>query len=133
MRNTASSRDWGIGCLGIIFVVVLFMLFANKQEAPAPAQPVVEAPPEKPCLTLVKHKATRSEGGTGRVYGSVLNNCDRSYRYVEIDFKLTDAEGAVVGTAMTNVTALGPHETWKFEAIAMKDFARYQLETLKGD
>ena len=31
MSNTASSRDWGIGCLGIIFVVVLFIMFANKQ------------------------------------------------------------------------------------------------------
>lgn len=133
MSDSASSRDWGVGCLGIICLVGLFMVFSNKQEAPHPAQPVVEAPPEKPCLTLVKHKATRSESGTGRVYGTVLNDCDRSYRYVEIDFKLTDADGAVVGIAMTNVTALGPHETWKFEAIAMHDFSRYQLESLKGD
>ena len=132
MSDTASTRDRGIGCLAIIAVVILFMVFASKPEAPS-THPAIEAPPEKPCLTLVKHKATRSESGMGRVWGTVQNSCDKSYRYVEIDFKLTDAEGAVVGTAMTNITALGPYEAWKFEAIAMEDFAHYELVGINGD
>src|SRR5258708_14602558 len=38
MKENASSRDWGFGCLGIITVAVLFIIFSQNQSAP-PATP----------------------------------------------------------------------------------------------
>ena len=61
------------------------------------------------------------------------NNCEKRYNYVEVEYKLYGAGGEVVGGAMTNLAVLGPHESWRFEAVAMQPYARYQLAHVAGD
>ena len=129
------SAGWSIAGIIIVCTSILLAIHATSEQ-PTPSterslsNPI---PPEKPCLELVKHRGILDSDHTGKIVGTVRNNCDRSYRYVEVEFKLTDSEGAVTGTAMTNVTALGPREDWKFEAIALNAYARYQLVHVKGD
>ena len=64
------------------------------------------------------------------VTGSIKNNCGRKFRYVEITFKLFDASGNVVGTALANQNNLDVGETWKFKAFGLATSRRYQLDEI---
>ena len=70
----------------------------------------------------------------GSVYisGIIKNNTDKKYSYVQITFALLDEDGNKVGTAMTNENNIRAGETWKFEAITIKDFYSYKLDELTG-
>jgi hypothetical protein len=86
----------------------------------------------RPCLELTSDRGA-SVAGYGRIRGWVRNNCEKRFNYVEVEYKLYDSGGDVVGGAMTNLAALGPHESWRFEAIAMQPYKRYQLARIAGD
>jgi hypothetical protein len=85
-----------------------------------------------PCLELTSDQRTTGTG-YGRIRGWVRNNCEKQFGYVEVEYKLYDANGRIVGGAMTNLAALGPYESWRFEAIAMQPYERYQLARVVGD
>ena len=53
------------------------------------------------------------------VVGVLKNNTGKKVRYIEINVPVYDADGNKVGECMTNVTDLGPDETWKFKAMFM--------------
>lgn len=53
------------------------------------------------------------------IEGSVKNNKDKDYSYVQIEFVCYDAEGNNLGTAIDNTNNLLENETWKFKAMAM--------------
>lgn len=53
------------------------------------------------------------------IEGSVKNNKDKDYSYVQIEFVCYDAEGNNLGTAFDNTNNLLGNETWKFKAMAM--------------
>lgn len=57
--------------------------------------------------------------GYGAYYieGSIKNNTNQTYRYVEVTFLLYDADGNQLGTATTNVTDIEPNAIWKFKAM----------------
>jgi len=57
------------------------------------------------------------------ITGTVKNNCGRDFSYVEIDFKLFDHKGNVVGTAMANQTNLKAGETWKYKAVGVPAYS----------
>lgn len=51
--------------------------------------------------------------------GIVKNNSNNDYSYVQIEFICYDNQGNNLGTAIDNISNLGAHETWKFNAIAL--------------
>ena len=53
------------------------------------------------------------------IEGSVKNNKDKDYSYVEIEFVCYDVEGNNLGTAIDNTNNLLGNETWKFKAISL--------------
>ena len=53
------------------------------------------------------------------VVGVLKNNTGKKVSYIEINVPVYDADGNKVGECMTNVTDLGPDETWKFKAMFM--------------
>lgn len=53
------------------------------------------------------------------IEGSVKNNKDKDYSYVQIEFICYDAEGNNLGTAIDNTNNLLGNETWKFKAMSM--------------
>src|ERR1700689_2454014 len=50
------------------------------------------------------------------IVGTVKNNCGRDFSYVEIEFKLFDRKGNVLGTAIANQANLRAGEPWRYKA-----------------
>jgi hypothetical protein len=91
-----------------------------------------ELPPDpSECLAL---ESDSGEAGHGiiSVRGVLRNDCGRSFRYVEVRFRLLDRDGAVSGTAWANQANLGAGERWRFKASAFSDASRYRLESLSA-
>lgn len=53
------------------------------------------------------------------IEGSVKNNRDKEYSYVQIEFVCYDSDGNNLGTAIDNTNNLLGNETWKFKAMTM--------------
>lgn len=53
------------------------------------------------------------------IEGSVKNNKDKDYSYVQIEFVCYDADGINLGTAIDNTNNLLGNQTWEFKAMAM--------------
>ncbi|MBE6157616.1 MAG: hypothetical protein E7160_02360 [Firmicutes bacterium] len=51
------------------------------------------------------------------IEGSVKNNKDKDYSYVQIEFICYDAEGNNLGTAVDNTNNLLANQTWKYKAM----------------
>lgn len=63
-----------------------------------------------------------------KITGKLTNNTDKTYSYVQVTFSLYDSEGALLGTALANVTNLEGGGVWKFEAIGVEtNVASYKL------
>ena len=53
------------------------------------------------------------------VEGTVKNNKDKDYSYVQIEFVCYDSDGNNLGTAVDNTNNLLGNQTWKFKAIGL--------------
>ena len=53
------------------------------------------------------------------IEGTVINNKDRDYSYVQIEFICYDAEENNIGTAIDNTNNLLAKQTWKFKAMGL--------------
>ena len=65
-----------------------------------------------------------NDGSVRYVVGTVKNNSNKQYRYVQVEINLYDKSGAQVGSTMSNVNNLEAHGTWKFKAIILEDNAK---------
>uniref|UniRef100_Q01WQ9 Uncharacterized protein n=1 Tax=Solibacter usitatus (strain Ellin6076) TaxID=234267 RepID=Q01WQ9_SOLUE len=134
-KKIAKSIKWTLYAFTIagsvyMLTYVFPRLAQDEERSSAVTRKAASAP--RPCLELTSDQDA-SINGYGRIHGWVRNNCEKRYNYVEVEYRLYDAGGDVVGGAMTNLAALGPHESWKFEAIAMQPYKRYQLAHVVGD
>ena len=59
------------------------------------------------------------ELGLHRIEGTVTNNNNKDYQYVEIEFICYDDAGNNLGTAIDNTNNLLGKETWRFSTIDM--------------
>lgn len=67
------------------------------------------------------------------VTGTIKNNTDKQYTYVQVTFNLYDADGAQIGTALANINNLESNGTWKFKAIGPTEKpASYKLADITG-
>lgn len=53
------------------------------------------------------------------IEGTVKNNRDKDYSYLQIEFICYDAEGNNLGTAIDNTNNLLGQQTWKFKAMGL--------------
>jgi len=67
------------------------------------------------------------------VVGTVKNNTDKEYSYVQVEINLYDDSGAQVGSTLDNTNNLEPGGTWKFKAVIMEDNAtKYRIKDISG-
>lgn len=68
--------------------------------------------------------------------GTIKNNTDKQYTYVQVTFNVYDANGAQLGTAIDNINNLEANGTWKYNAVFMgsdaKNAVSYKLVEIKG-
>jgi hypothetical protein len=115
------------------------ILSATKKPELSPSTPIDPGPgnyksqePQKPDLELLT-KSGEYDDYSFKITGKIRNNTSKTYRYVQVMFKLFDSEGNQIGTALANIAGLDPNTTWKYEAFAAKPAARtYRLDGITG-
>lgn len=89
--------------------------------------------PEKADLELIDAQAVTGDYGVRSIVGTVKNNTDKEYSYVQIEINLYDDSGAQVGSTLANANNLEPGGTWKFEAVILEDNAtEFKVKEITG-
>lgn len=129
----------GVVCLALFGFLLVMGWIGTLNSSSIPgggSTPGLTTPAPKPpspseCLVVSGVSASTNEYST-TVRGTVTNTCGRDFRYVEINYKMSDKDGAILGRAMDNLTGLADGERWKFEAAVMEAGARYSFESIEG-
>ena len=83
------------------------------------------------------HKGTTDKYGMSyTIEGTIKNNTNKQYSYVQVTFNLYDSDGAQIGTALANINNLEANGLWKFKASGSfgdgKTVASYKLMEITG-
>lgn len=71
---------------------------------------------EKEPYTISEENLAKDEF-SAKITGTLTNNTDKDYDYIQIEYNLYDADGAQIGTAFANTNNLKAGGVWKFEAL----------------
>lgn len=128
-------------------------LEAKEDESPADQAPSGEEAQSKQHETLLKIQSNEKRHGkyygncknfylynvrsSGRgafsyIYGTMVNDSENSYGYVQITAQLFDKDGAVVGSSMTNINNIGPGSVWKFKIPCLEKYSKFEITTIDG-
>lgn len=90
-------------------------------------------------LTLLDGHQGQADGNyTYEITGSIKNNTDKEYSYVQVEFYAYDADGNMLDTCLGNNSGLESNGTWKFRASCWfsdenaKDVKSYKLKEITG-
>ena len=82
-------------------------------------------------LTIIDSKLEKEQYGGYSITGTAKANKDLSY--AEVSAKCYGADGAVIGSYLTNMNNLGADETWNFKIIGpIDDSVRVENYTIKN-
>lgn len=102
------------------------------QETSSNTQSSTEINKTQEKFTLVESEGSY-DGFAYYVTGTIKNNTNKEYAYVQVTFNLYDSDGAQIGTAMANINNLEPNATWKFKALGVtEEVASYKLAEITG-
>ena len=89
---------------------------------------------KKEKFTLESHSGAYDELGFGfYIEGTIRNNTDKDYSYVQVTFNTYDKDGAQLGTALANISNLEANGVWRYKAMATSDnIASYKLAEITG-
>jgi len=110
-----------LGCWTWCFIIVggLWLIGTMAGHQPPASTTTSTAPPAEPsrdALEVIEYHKSFDEEYGSVVVGTVKNNTDKQYSYVQVEVNLYDASGNQVGSTMANVNNLEPFGTWKFKA-----------------
>lgn len=69
------------------------------------------------------------------IEGTVKNNTDKTYSYLQVTYNVYDTEGNNLGTCLANNNNVEANGTWKFKAICSgetKNISSYKLAEITG-
>jgi N-acetylmuramoyl-L-alanine amidase CwlA len=67
------------------------------------------------------------------IAGTVKNNTNKQYSYVQVEINLYDDAGNQVGSTLANANNLEPGGTWKFKAPIIEEKAtKYKVKDVTG-
>lgn len=121
----------------LIIVIVAIAIAGSQGGTSTTGSNPTSSSEQKQTQTQEKFSLVDSEGSyDGFAYyvnGTIKNNTDKQYSYVQVTFNLYDASGAQIGTAMSNINNLEGNGTWKFKAIGgTENAASYKLAEITG-
>lgn len=103
---------------------------------PTQTSTTVEQTQEKFTLQDGHQGTTDKYGMSYTIEGTIKNNTDKQYSYVQVTFNLYDSDGAQIGTALANINNLEANGVWKFKASGSfgngKTVASYKLMEITG-
>lgn len=87
-------------------------------------------------FTLESDSITEKNSFAMYIGGTIKNNTDKQYTYVQVTFNIYDADGAQLGTAIDNINNLEANGIWKYNAIFtgndVKNAVSYKLVEITG-
>ena len=101
----------------IILLVVFFVIGAIASSGDTENSNEMKEAVEN--FTLVSDEMTKDSIGTCWIEGTIQNNTNKNYSYVQVTFNLYDADGNQLGTAMDNINNFEPNSTWKYKAMGL--------------
>ena len=121
----------------LIIVIVVVAIASSQGGTTTTGSNSTSSTEQKQTQTQEKFSLVDSEGNyDGFAYyvnGTIKNNTDKQYSYVQVTFNLYDASGAQIGTAMANINNLEGNGTWKFKAIGgTQNATSYKLAEITG-
>lgn len=88
---------------------------------------------KKSDLEVSNVHSEMGEFGIWYVCGTVTNNTDQTYSYVEVEINLYNDSGQQVGSTFDNVNNLEPGGSWNFRALVMEEKAtKYKVVNVSG-
>lgn len=125
-----------VACVCLILFMILAIGSADNNSSSKQTSSTPSSTPSSqakvPDLEVVEHSPV-SEEYARYIVGTVKNNTNKKYEYVQVSINLYDKTGAQVGSTMANVNNLEPHGTWKFKAIVLEDnTAKYKIDKVTG-
>jgi len=70
-------------------------------------------------LTLVESHVETGDYGSRYVVGTIKNNVNKQFSYVQVTINEYDSTGAQIGSTLANANNLEPYGTWKFKAYVL--------------
>lgn len=70
-------------------------------------------------FTLESSNITEQNSYAFYIGGTIKNNTNKQYSYVQVIFNVYDADGAQIGTAIDNINNLEANGVWKYNAMFM--------------
>lgn len=87
-------------------------------------------------FTLESDSITEKNSFAMYIGGTIKNNTDKEYSYVQVTFNVYDADGAQLGTAIDNINNLEANGVWKYNAMFMgsdvENAVSYKLVEITG-
>lgn len=124
------KRKWLGIVLGLIIVLIgICALVQDTDTVPASAQGENNAVQEK--LSIIEHK-TEKDGYFTYITGTIKNNTNKNYTYVQVEINLYDAQGNLINSTLDNINNLEPNGTWKFKAMTTNEFTTYKIKDVTG-
>jgi len=82
------------------------------------------------ALTLVESHVETGDYGARYVVGTIKNNVNKQFTYVQVTINEYDSSGAQVGSTLANTNNLEAYGTWKFKAYVLdKDATDFKVMT----
>lgn len=82
-------------------------------------------------FSIIEH-SIKNDGYWTYIIGTIKNNTNKNYSYVQVEINLYDADGNLVNSTFANVNNLEANGTWKFEAMATSEFVTYEIKDITG-
>lgn len=85
-------------------------------------------------LKLTAHEMKKSEYNSQYIEGTIMNEGNSTYAYVQVQFNAYDKDGNHLGTFMANTNQLEAGKTWKFNAMFLgtEEVASYTFSEITG-
>jgi len=125
-------KKWWFWLLIIIVAIAIEGSQGGDNTTQMGTNSTVETKQTQEKFTLIDSEGSH-DGFAYYVTGSIKNNTNKQYSYVQVTFNLYDANGAQLGTAMANINNLEANGTWKFKALGVtEEVASYKLSEITG-
>lgn len=109
---------WLIAVIVVVIVIIVASSGSGESNGPKSTTDIDKSKQEKFTYTI--DSAGPDEYNIGYyIEGTVKNNKNKEYSYVQIEFICYDRDGNNLGTAIDNTNNLLGNETWKFKAMAI--------------
>ena len=119
-RKKQGMPKWLIAII-VIFVIIVFASMGGGEESSSGNANNGGSSENTQKVEKFTYTIDKQYQDTFSYYieGTVKNNKNKDYSYVQIEFVCYDSEGNNLGTAIDNTNNLLGNETWKYKAMGM--------------